>query len=547
MQNEVPKSRNLDELREEQERIEHERAAGRSTLRSILIAASITMGMVVNMALTTAGSIPLPTISHEFEEPTSNLVWVVSAYALSSGCLLLMFGRLADLYGRKRMFVCGMTWLSAFSLGTGFANDAITLQILRGLSGVGAAAQVPASLGILAHSFPPSRARSFAFATFAAGAPLGGGTGLILSGVLTQLTAQTWRSIFWLLAGLGGLCVAIAVVVIDGDLPSLEEDQRVDWFGAFLISAGLVFVVFVLTQGEVAEPDQWKTPYIIALLIVGVFLIVAFVFWQRYLEKVNDDVDRPRSKWTPPPLMRVSLWTRANGRLAGVMVVAFLNWCSFQCWCYWSQLYFQDYEHRTPILTVVRIIPMFVTGIFLNVIVGTTIGRLPFVFFMVIGTAGTSLASLLYAFIDDRIIYWALGFPGAIVSVTGADFVFAAGTLFCAKVALPHEQSLAGALFQTMVQLGTSFGITVSTIVFDRLNHPGGPKLPAYHAAMWTGFGFGMLGALVSVLLFWNVGVVGDQGPKKDVEGTTESIVEEVTDRDDITVRASKEEKKVKS
>jgi hypothetical protein len=83
-----------------------------------------------------------------------------------------------------------------------------------------------------------------------------------------------------------------------------------------------------------------------------------------------------------------------------------------------------------------------------------------------------------------------------VLSVCGADFVFSTGTLFVAKVALPGEQSLAGALFLTMTQLGTSFGLTVSTIVFDRVvqRHPGNGGLAGYRAAQWTAFGFGLFG-----------------------------------------------------
>ncbi|KAF8915507.1 putative efflux transporter [Mucidula mucida] len=499
--------------------------------------------MIVNMALTSAASIPLPTIAEEFDVPDSQLTWIVSAYPLSSGCLLLIFGRLADLYGRKKMFLAGMAWLTIFSLGVAFANNDITLDILRGLQGVGAAAQVPAALGILAHAFPPSKARSFAFATFAAGAPLGGACGLVFSGILTQLTVKTWRSTFYLITGLGAVCVVAGFFAIDPDLPSTEIDQRVDWIGATLVTAGLVLIVFVLTQGEIA-PQQWKTPYIIALLIVGVFLVGLFLVWQHYLEKVNDDPLAVRSKWTPPPIMRLSLWGRANGRVAVVMAVAFLNFCCFQSWCYWSQLYYQNYEGRTPILTIIRLLPMNVSGVICNIIVANAVGRLPFICFMVSGTALTSVAPLLFAFVNSDAVYWAYGFPAACLAVVGADFVFAAGTLFCAKVALPHEQSLAGALFQTMTQLGTSFGLTISTIVYDRVlaqrsaalgvivdsSGAGAPRsalLDSFHAAEWSNFAFGAFAAILSFVAFQNVGIVGHSDA--DSERTATSAEEERT------------------
>ncbi|KAG6811561.1 hypothetical protein H0H92_006865 [Tricholoma furcatifolium] len=125
---------------------------------------------------------------------------------------------------------------------------------------------------------------------------------------------------------------------------------------------------------------------------------------------------------------------------------------------------------------------------------------------------------MLFAIINPNAVYWAYGFPAAILAVFGADFVFASGTLFIAKVAEPHEQSLAGALFQTMTQIGTSLGVTVTTVIFDRVTLQiangdaaiiASPPLKSYHAAFWGAFAFGILAILLSILFFNGVGVVG--------------------------------------
>ncbi|KAG7444587.1 putative efflux transporter [Guyanagaster necrorhizus] len=516
----------------------------RSSLRSVLIVATCTIAMIVNQSNSTAVSISLPTIGDDLGIPEAKLNWIVSAYPLSSGCLLVLFGRIADLYGRKRMFCVGSLWLAAFSLGCSFSKDAITLDILRAFQGIGAAATIPASIGILAHAFPPSRARSIAFATFAAGAPLGGAFGLAIGGVLTQLTKRSWRSPFYLSAGVCAASFVMGLVVIDADLPSTETDQRIDWIGGFLVTVGLVLIVFVLSQGEVA-PQQWKTPYIIALLIVGVIFVAAFLYWQYHLEKQLDDPSVPKTKWNPPPLMRLSLWTRAKGRVAVMMTVAFLQWCGFLAWCYWAQLYYQNYKGYTPLLTVIRLLPMCVSGITCNVIVAALVGRLPLVWFMAIGTGLTSVAPLLFGLINPNATYWAFGFPAAIVAVVGADFVFAGGTLFIAKVSLPHEQSLAGGVFQTMTQLGTSVGVTVSTVVFDRVlrqrsadmgvildaNADGAPKaaqLDSYKAAEWTNFSFGVLATILALIFFRGVGVVGQH--RKQIDDQERTVTDPISE-----------------
>ncbi|KAJ2916092.1 hypothetical protein MD484_g4337, partial [Candolleomyces efflorescens] len=393
--------------------------------------------------------------------------------------------------------------------------DVLTLDVLRGVQGIGSAATIPASLGILAHHFPPSRARSFAFATFSAGAPIGGIFGTAFGGILTQYTSKTWRSGLWLMAGVTALSALMGIVSVKPDRQEeLPRDKRVDWLGSFLVTAGLVLIVFVLSQGEIA-PQRWETPYIIALLITGVILLVLFVFWEHYLEKIQDDPDAPLSRWTPPPIMRVSLWKRAEGKYAAMMIIAFVNWCSFLAWSFWAQLYYQNYVRLSAIQTVLRFIPMTVSGILCNILVGLTAARVPVVYLAGFGTAATGCASLLFALIDPEKTFWAYGFPAAVISVMGADFVFSAGTLYVAKVSMPHEQSVSGAVFNTMTNLGTAVGVTVSTVVFNQVRERNPEDiLKSYQAANWTGFSFGMVGMVLSILFFKNVGAVGDRKKK---------------------------------
>ncbi|KAI8995704.1 efflux transporter [Trametes punicea] len=503
----------------------------RSLARDIILIGTVTLAMILNTANLIAAAIALPTIGRELNIVQYKLQWVISAYSLSSGCLLLFFGRIADLYSRKWTFIFGCAFMGVFGLGCGFAQDEITLFVLRGIQGIGAAACIPAGLGILAHTFPPSTLRSVAFATFAAGAPVGGAVGGIIGGVLTQLTAKTWRSAFWFLTGLSFVCCLGAMVSIDGDFAYDLVDRRVDWIGAFLVTAGLTLVIFVLSDGSIA-PNGWKTGYIIAFLIVGVILIGLFVWWEHYLEQCHIRQNSGLDKWwNPPPLMSVTVWTRANGKLAVVLGIAFLQWCSFQSFTFWIQLYYQDYAGLNPVLTMLRIIPMFVTGVTCNFIVALVVGRVPVVFLIVIGTLFTGVANLLFAVIKPASPYWAFGFPAAILSVVGADFVFSTGTLYVAKVCLPHEQSVGGALFQTLTQVGTAFGIAISTIVYNATlakssltygvhvnksgtNAPKPSQLVAYKDAFWTGVAFGFIGAILALIFLRGVGIVGHRKEK---------------------------------
>ncbi|KAJ8093347.1 hypothetical protein PM082_020204 [Marasmius tenuissimus] len=507
--------------------------------RSFLIIAACTLTMISNSVNNTSVSIALPSIERGLHMGPADLQWVVSGYALSSGCLLLLFGRLADLHGRKKAFLAGSMWLVAFTLSCGFAKDRQTLNVLRGMQGAGAAATIPAAIGILAHSFPPhGKTRAIAFASFGAGAPVGAAFGTAVGGVLTQFTSTRWRSTFYFSAALTFASAVLGALAFEKDKPSTETDKRVDWIGASLVTTGLILVVFVLSQGEVA-PGRWKTPYIVVFLILGLVLLAMFIYWEHRLETLRK---YNKTSWlpTPPPIMPLSLWARAKGRVAVVMCIACCLWASFLGWNYWILLYYQDLARLSALATVVRLIPMFVTGILCNVFVALVVGRLPLVYLMGFGTTVTSVASLLFALIQPEAPYWAYGFPAAILSVFGADFVFTAGTMFIAKISLPHEQSVAGGVLQCMMQLGTSLGITVSTVVFDhvriRVYHEppprpghGPPKsapLGAYHAAMWTTFAFGAVASLLAIVFLRGVGVVGQRADRRqsgDTEAKTSS------------------------
>ncbi|KAG1852786.1 major facilitator superfamily domain-containing protein [Suillus subalutaceus] len=467
--------------------------------------------MVVNTANTSSVSISLPAIEKDLNITEVQLQWLVSAYSLSSGCLLLFFGRLADVWSEK-----GVHDRSIYTVIT----SGITLIILRAFQGLGTAATIPSAvsilytlnwnshavcqLGILAHAFPPSRIRSIAFATFLAGAPVGGAFGMTIGGVLTQISSTHWRSPFYLVAVMSALTGISGMISFDADVTSTEA---VDWIGASLVTIGLVLIVFVLGQGEVAS-QGWKTPYIIILLIVGIVMVLLFLLWERYLEQAIDDPSRAPSAWSPPPLMRLSLWTREKGRMAAILAIAFLNWFGFMSWSFWVQLYYQNYLLLTPMQTMLRFIPLFVVGCLCNV-------RWQIAFALtcrpVSGTLLTASAAILFALIDPTATYWAFGFPATVIVVFGADFVYSSGTIFIAKITLPHERSVSGALFQTVTQLGIAVGLAVSTLVSNIVvknesadvgvtvnsagtNAPRSAHLKGYRSAQWTCASFALMG-----------------------------------------------------
>ncbi|MEO3767281.1 MFS transporter [Streptomyces sp. B5E4] len=215
-------------------------------------------------------SVALPSMRDDLGFSTAGLAWVVNAYFLAFGGLLLLFGRMADLLGRRRVFLAGVTLFGAASLVCGLAQEPWHLVAGRFVQGAGAAMASPAALALIALLFPGTRERARAFGVWGGIAGLGGTAGLVISGALTGLAS--WRWIFLI-----NLPVALAAVVL---LPRLVPESRagrvarLDVPGAVLGTGALVSLVYGLLR---AGESGWGDPGAVGPLALAVLLAGAFV------------------------------------------------------------------------------------------------------------------------------------------------------------------------------------------------------------------------------------------------------------------------------
>jgi len=237
--------------------------------------------------------------------------------------------------------------------------------------------------------------------------------------------------------------------------------------------------------------------------------------------------------------MRLDLWTRSKGQFAAIQLIAFLANGAFSAWSYWATLYYQNYLGLTPILTMLRFLPMSVSGLLVTIVFTLIAGRLNGQIIFMLGCIGTGIANLLFGVIKPDVIFWAFGFPAAVLSVWGADFIMSGGSVFTAQVARPHEQSLAGGVFNTVNQIGTAFGMTITTILYDKTvrsqsaqmgiildqqatNAPPEALLVGYRVAQWTSFAFAMAGLVVSAVFLRGIGILGAEEKKEEAEADAE-------------------------
>jgi MFS family permease len=447
--------------------------------------------------------------------PDSRQQWIVSAYSLTFGCFLLICGRIADVHGKRLVFIIGSAWFTAVAIAIPFSPNEITFDVLRGLQGLGAAANVPTALGILGQTIPSgSKAKNYAFACYGAGAPLGSVFGNFLAGVIGEYA--NWKWVFWTIGLLAAAVTATATFIIPRPPAQFKRTgpkPTVDWIGGALITVGLLALMFALTEGNVVG---WSTPWIPVLIVVSLILVVLFVLWQNYLEK------KPGGQ----PLMKISIWR--NLQFSAAMATMALFFASFSNYLVFTTYYFQDYQGLSVIQTTIRFIPTGVCGICTAFTTGILLSRVRGNFLLMFGTICVAISGLLYAVpISPRTTYWAFSFPAMCLSVLGADTLYPTLTLFTAQMLPGTDQALGGALINAVGQIGRAIGLAIATAVETAVIaaeknvdvskvgskgvvRAGDPALlQGLRAANWTDFSFAIAAFLVVLVAFRGAGKVG--------------------------------------
>ncbi|OAG18814.1 drug resistance protein [Alternaria alternata] len=425
-----------------------------SKARCVALVTTIAAAPFLSTMAVQASVIILPTIGEELDIPVSRQQWIISAYNLTFGCFLLLWGRLADVYGRRMIFLWGSAAFTLTSIITPFIPNEIGFDIFRGLQGLAAAAMAPTALGILASTFAPGKTKDVAFGCFGAGAPLGGVFGNIFGGIVGEYL--DWQWVFWLFGIIAGISTVASYFVIPIP-PALKEEQQpvmrntVDWLGGSLITIGLVMLVFALSEGNVVG---WRTPWVPVLIVVALIIIIAFGFWQHYLE----------TKTAKRPLMKMSIFK--NGKFTAANVLMALFFSSFNNYLIFATYWFQDYQGHSVIQTTLRFLPNGITGILVATITGQILSRVPGDYILTFSTICVSISSLLFAIpIPVDTTYWAYGFPAMVLCVSGADTIFPVLTLFVAKTLPAEDASLGGALITAVGQIGRAIGLAIATAV----------------------------------------------------------------------------------
>ncbi|MFH8474981.1 MFS transporter [Streptomyces sp. NPDC018000] len=425
-------------------------------------------------------NVALPSMRSDLDMSAAGLQWVLNAYSIAFAGFMLLGGRAADIYGRKRMFLIGLGLFTAASLAGGLAQEGWQLLAARAAQGLGAAVLSPATLTLLTTAFPEGPARTKAIGTWMAVGAGGGAAGGLIGGVLTDLLS--WR---WVLL----INVPIGVLVLAGAAIWLAEGRtgdrrRIDFLGAVLVTAGLASVAYGIVQ---IEAEGWTAAATLLPLLGGMALLIAFVAVEAR---------------TAEPLMPLRvLGTRAVTSANAAMLV--IGSATFSMW-FFMTVYAQSVLGYTPMQAGIALLPTSLAVILGSKCAPRVMARVGAKNLALIGTAigaaGFGWQSTMSA---DGSYLTSVCLPGVLM-MAGTGLASTPLASLAISGAAPGESGLVSGLVNTSRTMGAALGLAVlSTVAAARTGGGTGPEeLTAGFALAFRTAGTVLLGGLLLMALW---------------------------------------------
>jgi EmrB/QacA subfamily drug resistance transporter len=387
-------------------------------------------------------NVALPSIKSDLGFSQTNLQWVISAYAIMFGGVLLLGGRLADLLGRRRLFIAGLALFAVSSLACGLAWSEASLIGFRAVQGLGGALLAPAALSLLMTTFTEGRERNLALGIYGAASGSGAAAGVLLGGVLTSYLSWSW--IFFINVPVGLAAIALTPVLLRESRADLAN-RHFDLPGAASITAGLMLLVYATTR---ATTHGWGSSSTLALFGGAAALILAFVVIEL----------RSRSPLLPLRIFRSRTLTGANAAMAIVGGVAFSEF-------FLLTLYLQDVLHYSAVESGVAFLGFALAVVIVSNIAQVIVGRVgvrPTL------TAGLLISALSVAWLTRLPVeghyFWDL-FPAFVLGGAGMGLSFVPVTIAGLTGVDRSDAGVASGLINTSRQIGGAVGIAVVSAV----------------------------------------------------------------------------------
>src|SRR3954471_12453062 len=430
-------------------------------------------------------NVALPSIQVDLGFSQEDLQWVISAYALVFGGLLLLGGRAADLLGRRRVFLAGLVVFTVASFLAGLAWSESSLIAARALQGIGAAIISPPALSILSTTFREGRERNIALGVWGAVGGFGAAAGVLLGGVLTD--ALSWQWIFRV-----NVPVGIAAFALTPFLLTESRDAHVKSFdlpGAALVTGGLSSLVYAITQ---AGSEGWLAPRTVGFFVASVVMLVGFVFWEAR---------------HPEPLMRLGIWRTRT--VTGANVAGFILGTALFSMFLMLTLYMQQVLGYSAMKTGMAYLAVAGTSIVWTAVASQLVTKIGVKPVLVTGMSLLTVGLLYFTQVSVGGSYLGDLLPGFLVIALGMSFSFVAISIAALAGIEAKDAGLASGLINTSQQIGGALGIAVlssvavahTTSAAKAGDAPAAALTTGFHAAFWVGAAIAAVGVVASLVL----------------------------------------------
>ena len=442
-------------------------------------------------------NVALPSMARGLHFTASNLQWVITAYTLTFGGFLLLGGRTADLYGRRKIFIVAVSFFALMSFLCGIATNDIEVIIARAAQGLAGAIMSPAALSIVLTEFKEGKERNAALGVWAAVAAGGAAVGVLLGGILTQYLSWRWN--FFVNVPVGILVVLAALRLLPHHIGEENKKLKLDFPGAVMVTGGLMSLVYGLSKAPV---DGWGSHTVVGFIAASVVLIVLFILNERR---------------TDQPLLPLTIFKTRN--VSGGNLTALAVACTLFSMFFFMTLYVQTVLGYGPAKAGLSFLPVTFVIAITSTVVSKLVGKFGYKYFLVAGPIVLSLG--LYTIATTMKVggdYWHNVFPGLVIFAFGMGLTFISMTLAATSGVPKHFSGIASGILNTSQQVGGSIGLAILSAVYastfkSNLAMHTAQKVAqvhGYRSGLHVGIGLAIGAAVVALLVVKNQKVKPD-------------------------------------
>src|SRR6266508_4336262 len=444
---------------------------------------AVAFGLFMIMLDNTVVNVALPSIQRDLKVNVSSLEWVVNAYFLTFSVLMLTGGKLADVFGRRRMFIVGLVVFTLSSLACGLASNGETLIAARAVQGLGAALMNPATLSIITVTFPP-RQRGMAMGIWVGVSAVALALGPITGGLLAEHANWSW--IFFINVPIGVFAILAARIVIK-ETKDTSLEQRLDLPGLATSGGALLALTYALIE---ANAKGWTSAEILSLFVVAAVGFAAFIALER----------RQRAPMLDLSLFRDRTFTGAN---LTMLLVALSMFGVF----FFVSLFVQNILGYSPVQAGASFLPMTLCIIFFAPVAGKLSDRVGGRWLMSGGMALVGVSLVLFSLLDESSSFWSL-FPALLVGGAGMAMAMTPTTATAMSSVPVDKAGVGSGVLNSMRQVGGSLGVAIMGAILGSYVSvaPTSPEYPAqfvdgFQASLHVAAGIAFAAAIVAYAL----------------------------------------------